>query len=167
VCFACAIAWSKFTDLLVIRDGIKCNMYRSRLSWPTAVCIQCAVSKGIFSPMCVDDSKNIYTICAVDGIQHSEPDDPSRYDDMVERSRDASLERDKPRHRRLTSGGETKSSSESSSSKLHSIDGKAMESSTRLLASSKALMSNEPKPDLDRFNFFVQIMGFSLLRTCD
>ena len=120
-----------------------------------------------FLSLCVDDSKNIYTICAVDGIQHSEPDDPSRCDDMEERSKDASLERDKPRQRRLASGGETKISSESSSSKLHSIDGKAIESSTCLLASSKALMSNEPKPDLGRFKFFAQIMGFSLLRTGD
>jgi hypothetical protein len=102
VCFDCAIAWSKFTDLLV-RDGIKCNMYRSRLSWPTDCGMYAVYSQQRhFSLLCVDDSKNIYTICAVDGIQHSEPDDPSRCDDMEARSKDASLERDKPRHRRLT-----------------------------------------------------------------
>jgi hypothetical protein len=103
----------------------------------------------------------------VQGIQHSDPDDPFR-SKREESSKDALLERTKPRHRRLAAGGEENSSSSEPSKPGNSIAGKAMESSSCSEASEKELMSKvskEPKIDRDRFKFFVHIMGFSLLIT--
>ena len=101
-------------------------------------------------------------------IQQSDPDDPHR-SESVDKSKDALLERAKPRHRRLEGGGEENSSSSSASSNAgNSMVGKAIESSNCWEASAKELiskLSNEPTNDRDRFKFFVQIMGVSLLIT--
>lgn len=107
-------------------------------------------------------------------LQHNEEDGEevdvdAHLAESDDRSKEAPCERDSPLHRRLTGGGrEHASSSESeeeSSLKLHSMVGKAMDSSSSCETSSNALMSNEAMPDRDRFRDFVQIMGLSLLIT--
>ena len=101
------------------------------------------------------------------GVQHSDPLDP-HLSERDERSKEALLERDKPRQRRLEAGGVMESSSSESSNPGNSMDGKAIESSSCWEASAKTLMSKlskEPMVERDRFRFFVQIMGFSRLMT--
>ena len=86
------------------------------------------------------------------GIQHNEPFDPPRCLQKDERSREAWLERFNPLQRRFAGDGRTSSSSSTSSLKDHSMDGKAIESSTSSEASWKTLISKDSSDDdLDRF----------------
>ena len=99
-------------------------------------------------------------------LQHNEEDDEAHLSESDDRSKEAPWARDNPLQRRLVGGREHVSSSESEESlKLHSMGGKAMDSSTSWETSTNALMSNEAMSERDRFKFFVQIMGLSLLIT--
>ena len=90
-------------------------------------------------------------------FQNSEPVDPFLSCEREKRSQDPA-DRAKPRHSRLE--GWTMSSSSSSSAKLQSMVGNAMDSSTCFDETSKADMSNESKEERDRFMEEGLIMGF-------